>query len=92
MLLLAPTVAQMQPNDIRYVPVLGAMGAARVSLGTHLFARLVMAGAVDVVRYTFRPCEGMPNPDCPLLHDGNEPFGTRRTYVKMGLEGGAAFW
>jgi hypothetical protein len=92
LLLLAPTVAQMQPNELRYVPVLGGMGAVRVSLGTHLFARLVMAGAVDVVRYTFRPCEGMPDPNCPLLHDGNEPFGTQRSYVKMGVEGGVAFW
>jgi hypothetical protein len=80
-----------QPNDTRAIPVVGAMGALRLSLGAHLFARLVAGGAFDVVRYTFRPCQGMPVPDCMLL-GGNQSFGTQRIYVKMGIEGGVSFW
>jgi hypothetical protein len=82
LLVLASNPRDMQKNDLWLAPVVGGLGALRLSLGPNLFARLVGAAAVDIVRYEFMP----------QSPDSHQSFGTPRGYVKMGLEGGIAFW
>jgi hypothetical protein len=81
LLLLGSNRDPMSVGAVRIAPVAGGMGAVRFSLGNRGFVRLVGAAGVAVVRYSFQapPSE-------------REVFGTERAYVKMGAEGGLAFW
>jgi hypothetical protein len=80
-LLLGNNRDPMSTSAVRVAPVAGGLGAVRFSLGNRAFVRLVGAAGVAVVRYSFQP---------PPYE--REVFGTERAYVKMGAEGGLAFW
>jgi hypothetical protein len=81
LLLLGNNRDEMSVGAVRIAPVAGGMGALRFALGNRAFVRLVGAAGIAVVRYSFQP---------PPYE--REVFGTERAYVKMGVEGGLAFW
>jgi hypothetical protein len=63
-------------------PVVGGALGLRLGMGPHAFVRLLVTGAVAVVRYQFST----------LPPDAREVFGTERAYGKMGVETGLSFW
>jgi hypothetical protein len=80
-LLLGNNRDPMAAGAVRIAPVAGGLGSVRFALGNRGFIRLVGAAGVALVRYSFQP---------PPYE--REVFGTERAYVKMGAEGGLAFW
>jgi hypothetical protein len=68
-------------DGIRLTPLVGGELGLRAALGSRAFVRLLGSLGVAMLRHRFADEPG-----------DIERFGTERTYVKMALEGGLAFW
>jgi hypothetical protein len=81
MLVLETDSEEKSTRQTRVSPVAGAAAGLRMTLGPHVFLRVVASGGATIVRYKFTTPPG-----------ATEVFGTDRVWAKMAVETGLSFW